>query len=235
MGMTMRPFHLSVRLFSEIFWEAVLQTSTQREPQRRQLLEQIEQLDGLRAGADYNTGSISAASAWCLYSVVRYFQVSRALEVGTFIGKSTWSMALAMDHEKIASGEIHTCDMSNSIDIPYVGTTRIAQYKKLSSTDMLNKLAGRFDFAHFDGRVTDSDLPLLQRLLAPDAIVALDDFEGMEKGVANLMNLRAAGLLQQHFLVYPCAPALLERIGFTDHSLTAILVPISLIQLTAQG
>lgn len=230
----MRPFNLSVQLFSQIFWQAVLQNSTQRRDQRENLFREIEELDALRSGAEYNTGSISAAAAWCLYSVVRHFQVSRVLEVGTFIGKSTLSIATAIDHEGAAKGEIHTCDMSNAIDIPYRGATRITQYKKTSSTDMLGRLTGPFDFVHLDGRLTEKDGPLLQQLLSPEAIVALDDFEGVEKGVANLMYMRSAGLLPQHFLVYPAPAHLLETIGLSDRSLTAILVPTSLIRLTAQ-
>jgi predicted O-methyltransferase YrrM len=230
----MRPFNLSVRLFTQIFWQAVLENSARRWSQRQDLFREIEGLEALRAGADYNTGSISAAASWCLYSVVRHFQLSRVLEVGTFIGRSTWSIATAIDHEGAAKGEIHTCDMSNAIDIPYRGATRITQYKKTSSTDMLGRLSGPFDFVHLDGRLTDKDGPLLAKLLSPEAIVALDDFEGVEKGVANLMYMRSVGLLPQHFLVYPTPASLLEKLGFSDVSLTAILVPTSLIRLTAQ-
>ena len=54
-------------------------------------------LEELRQNADYNTGSISTSSAWALYSVTSLFQPRMVLEVGTFIGKSTMSMAIAMD------------------------------------------------------------------------------------------------------------------------------------------
>lgn len=231
----MKPFNLSVRLFSKIFWEAMLQDSSQRTDQQKELIRQIGRLDELRASADYNTGSINAAAAWCLYSVVRYFRPSRALEVGTFIGKSTWSIATAMDHEKAHGAEIHTCDMSNSIDLPYQGQTKIFQYKKTPSTEMLRQLSGSFDFAHFDGRVSEDDAPALKKLLHEDALIALDDFEGTEKGVANLMNLQMAGMFQRHLLVYPCEQALLKQLGFSDYSVTAILLPMSLIRLTKQG
>ena len=47
--------------------------------------------------ADYNTGSISFAGSWSLYSWSKYFEPCKIVEVGTFIGKSTWSMAKALD------------------------------------------------------------------------------------------------------------------------------------------
>ena len=112
--------------------------------------------------------------------------------------------------------------------------TRIVQYKHTASSDMMSGLDGSFDFVHLDGRLVDADLPLLGRLLAHESVVALDDFEGIEKGVANLMNLRAAGLLRDHLLVYPCEVAALQALGFSDHAVTAILLPRSLVRFTNQ-
>ena len=66
-------------------------------------------------------------------------------------------------------------------------------------------------------------------------IIALDDFEGSEKCVANLFSLRSIDKLKNHFLVYPCMHQTLKNFGFTSHSLTAILIPANLIQLTPQG
>jgi len=122
-------FNLSVRLFSQAFWLSVLQNSTHWSDAKIDLIRRLNQLDELRSKADFNTGSIPAASAWCLYSLVRYFKISSVLEIGTFIGKSTTAMALAMDQE-VQRGVIHTCDGSNAIAIPYDGRCRIVQYMK---------------------------------------------------------------------------------------------------------
>ena len=197
----LQPLNLSSRLFSKVFWEAMLQPSMRWQEQRTTLIRELGALDELRALADYNTGSITTAAAWCLYCVTRHFRPMRVLEVGTFIGKSTWSMAAAMDHAKVGDGEIRTCDKSNGIDVPWQGATRIVQHKHTASSDMMSGLDGSFDLVHLDGRLVDADLPLLGRLLSHEAVVALDDFEGIEKGVAKLMTLRAAGLQRDHLLV----------------------------------
>jgi hypothetical protein len=234
-AMTSSPkqFNLSVRVFSQAFWVTVLQNSTHWSDSKIDLIRAINQLDQLRSQADYNTGSIPAASAWCLYSVVRYFKVNSALEIGTFIGKSTTAIALAMDHEG-QSGVIHTCDGSNAIAIPYNGNCRIEQYMKKTSTEMFKGLGGAYNFAHFDGRIQREDIPYLRQLFHPSAIIALDDFEGMEKGVANLMLMREHDLMSNHFLVYPCQASLTRELGFSDESTTAVLLPKSLISYTNQ-
>lgn len=231
----MNQFRLSTKLLSDAFWKAVFNTNSEYEGERRQLLETLKQLDSLRIHADYNTGSIGSCSAWSLYSVCRYFSPARAIEVGTFIGKSTLSIAIAMDAlQGNQKREIHTCDLSNNISIPWHGQSKIYQYSKQSSTQMLNKLEGTFDFAHIDGRLQIEDISLLSTLLDSDSVIALDDFEGIEKGVANLMNIRARGAFKEHLLIYPCSESISERYGFSDRSLTAILLPTKLIALTSQ-
>lgn len=231
----MNKFRLSTKLLSDAFWRAIFAPTTQLRAKQQELLDLTESLEVLRAQAEYNTGSIGFSSAWSLYSVCRYFAPQRALEVGTFIGKSAISIAKAIDDNATGfPGELHTCDFSNAIRLPWQGQTRIHQYLKQSSTDMLLKLEGQFDFAHIDGRLQTDDFSLLASRLTPDAIVALDDFEGMEKGVINLINIRNAGICASHTLIYPCEGELLRQYGFSDRSLTALMIPVSLIELTSQ-
>lgn len=226
--------HLSQRLMTGVFWEAVLIDDDMRGAERARLIERLKDLEALRQAADYNTGSISFAAAWCLYNLVRYFQPARVLEVGTFIGKSTVSMASAMD-DAGAPGEIHTCDMSNAIDIPWDGRTAIRQHQRVSSTDMLGSLDGAFDLMFLDGRLVREDLAALGRLATPDTVIALDDFEGMEKGVANLSLLAGMPKFQRHFLVYPLREDRGALYGLSGNSLTAVLVPVSTFIFTKQG
>jgi predicted O-methyltransferase YrrM len=227
-------FTLSPRALADPFWDAMLMPTDERQPERERLFAQLSGLETLREKADYNTGSIWVSAAWCLYSLVRHFRLSRALEVGTFIGKSTFAMAAAMD-DGGHPGEVFTCDMSNSLDLPWSGRTQITQFKATSSTAMLEKLDGVFDFAFFDGRIQPQEIGRLEQLLAPDAIIALDDFEGIEKGVANLSLLRQSARFKNHALIYPCPRELLERRGFSSYSLTAALIPPSRLQIAAQG
>lgn len=197
-------------------------------------------LEDLRKSADYDTGSISASSAWALYSVVSYFQPTFILEVGTFIGKSTLAMALGSDDSLMETVEIHTCDHSNAISLPNVLKTPIIQYPKKTSTEMFTEIAStagsdkKFEMLFLDGRLEEQDIPLLSKICSPEIIVALDDFEGFEKGVANLVILRESNLLPSHVLIYPPSEPLLRTLGFFDHSTTALLIPLALLHLTAQ-
>jgi hypothetical protein len=227
-------FTLSPRVLTEPFWDVLLSPGEERVAERAQLLDRLNGLEALRSQAAYNTGSIAFAAGWCLYSLVRHFRLTRALEVGTFIGKSTVSMASAMD-DGGCPGEIFTCDMSNALDLPWAGQTTIRQFPSASSTQMLAQLEGSFDLAFLDGRLQADDLPHMERLMAPDAIIALDDFEGIEKGVANLSRLRGLAKFKGHALVYPPPTAMLKRFGLTSYSLTAVLLPASRFEIAAQG
>ncbi len=75
----------------------------------------------------------------------------------------------------------------------------------------------------------------MAELLADNAILVLYDFEGMEKGVANLFSLRSHPRFQQLFLVPPPSLEMAEKLGFTSRSLTAVLLPPALIALTNQA
>ena len=226
-------FNLSSQLFSESFWRGVFAESDFFKPIKNDFAQESLSLEALRGQAEYNTGSISAFSAWGLFMLCRYFKVVRAIEVGTFIGRSTMSMAKAMNLN--GGGEIHTCDASNEISIVQHPPTQIIQYKKQTSTQMLTSLSGLFDFAFIDGRLNESDVNCLAELLTDDAIIVLDDFEGIEKGVANLFNLRANSRFQKLFLIPPPGMEMAEKVGFTSRSLSAVLLPPSLISLTSQG
>jgi hypothetical protein len=226
-------FNLSSQLFSESFWRGVFAESDFLEPIKHNFAQESLSLEDLRSQAEYNTGSISAFSAWGLFLLCRYFKVQRAIEVGTFIGRSTMSIAKAMNLN--GGGEIHTCDASNQISIAQHPPTRIIQYSKKTSTQMLTSLSGFFDFAFIDGRLNESDVNRLADLLTDDALIVLDDFEGMEKGVANLFKLRLNSKFQQLFLIPPPSFEIAHKLGFTSRSLSAVLLAPSLINLTNQG
>ena len=226
-------FNLSSQLFSEAFWRGVFAHSDFLKPLQNDFQKDSLDLENLRNQAEYNTGSISAFSAWGLFMLCNYFKVRRILEVGTFIDRSTMSMAKAMNLN--GGGEIHTCDSSNDINLAQHPPTKIIQYKKQSSTQMLSVLTGSFDFAFIDGRLSDEDINRLAELLCNDAIIVLDDFEGIEKGVANLFNLRSHPHFQSLFLIPPPGLEIAEKLGFSSRSLTAVLLSPALISLTNQG
>jgi predicted O-methyltransferase YrrM len=235
----MRTVDVSFRLLSEVVWQRVLEASAfELQSKRARFFETIGKLDELRKSAEYDTGSISASSCWLLYSLANFFRPTVTAEVGTFIGKSTISFALGLDEGK-SQCEIHTCDASNAIDLPAITGTKIVQYKKVASTQMLAKLsgggyAGKLDFLLVDGRLQSDDHPHLTKLLHKNSVLAFDDFEGIEKGVTNLTAFPSSEMLSSHTLVYPCSERLLAVHGFTDPSSLAFLMPGSLVRFTKQ-
>lgn len=229
----MNNFNLSTRNFTRLFWSVILENSFRWNYERESFFKNLEALESLRSGAKYNTGTISMSNAWCLYSAIRYFEINSIIEIGTFIGKSTLSMAAAVDSHS-DEGIIHTCDFSNDIKLPWSGKTKIIQYPNTSSHSMLSMINSDCEFYHLDGRISSSDMELFEKMNCHNAIFALDDFEGVEKGVANLSQLRSNKVFAKHILIYPCPSDILERNGLLDSSLMAMLIPVSLINFTNQ-
>jgi predicted O-methyltransferase YrrM len=235
----MRTVDFSMRLLSDAVWQRVLEASAfELQSKRAWFFETVAKLNELRTQANYDTGSMSASSCWLLYSLAIYFRPALVAEVGTFIGKSTLSVALGLDEVGTGS-EIHTCDGSNAIDLPIVAKTKIVQYKETNSTDMFGRLSrgghnGKIDFLLLDGRLQPDDLPQLGSLLHKESVIALDDFEGVEKGVANLMALRSSGIMKAHICVYPCPDRLLHTCGLHDPTSLALVIPQSITRITAQ-
>jgi predicted O-methyltransferase YrrM len=176
------------------------------------VIEDLEKLDPAR-----RTGSTNHASLMALWAVIRYFRPKTVAEVGTYIGKSTFVLSRL-------GADVHTCDMTHDFKLPIA--TKITQYHS-SSTEMLAKLDGKIDLLHLDGRLQADDREHLTRLCAPDTIITLDDFEGVEKGVWNAMQFD----LSKRILVYPPERQLTERYAVGDAT-TAIILPT--LRLTPQ-
>lgn len=209
--------NLNRKRTSKIIWETLLENVVSHP--KAPWVEQMNMLDALRTTAKSPTGSVSVATFWCLYSVVQAFKPKRVAEVGTYIGKSTLALASG-------GAEVHTCDHSNDIKLPF----KVTQYPMTSSTEMFAKLQPTIDLLFLDGRLEKDDLKYIGQLLHAQSIVALDDFEGIEKGVANAMKFTYQGAM----LVYPPERELLERHGLPDDSTLALILPHGLVQLTNQ-
>ena len=234
----MTPVFLSYQLMSEIIWKKIFENSLQELFSKKEFFfKNLNELEKLRNVAEYNTGSISTSSAWSLFSTSYYFKPKKILEVGTFIGKSTYSMALGSDLS-LSKTIIHTCDFSNNISLDLKVESSVHCYPKTSSTDMFQALVKKnengFDMIHLDGRLQGDDFSLLDSLLTEDAVIILDDFEGIEKGVANVFNFGAQKKLSKYIVVYPPDAKFLEKYGFFESCNTAMLLPKQLLQLTAQ-
>ena len=233
-------FRLSPSFMSDIIWRQIFE-NIEREFQgaRGHIEDILAACDSTRTGMAYNTGSISLASAFSLYGLVRFVRPSTIFEIGTFIGRSTLSMAAAMDVSG-DGGHIYTCDGSNDALLP-PGKVKcpITTYPRTMSHDALQRFTqeGRqIDMLHIDGRIASADLDIITKHSNPRVVVALDDFEGNEKGVANLALMRTNPFFRRHALVYPAPDALMARLGsgILVPSLTAVLIPFESIIISAQ-
>ncbi|MBK6743682.1 MAG: hypothetical protein IPG66_12190 [Hydrogenophilales bacterium] len=235
----MKSFNISQKLMSDAIWTRVLDNAASRhKAQAQELFSQLGKLDELRVQAEYNTGSISTATQWLLFGLIYYLEPKVIAEVGTFIGKSAMAMSLAMDSANV-DGEIHTCDLSNSMELPIISNSTVLQYRNCSSQqmfeDMLNNgYESQVDMLHLDGRLQAGDLDKVARLCSANAIIVMDDFEGLEKGVANAISMRPHAKFQGYALAYPPNENLLMRYELPDRCTTAMLYPNSMLRMTAQ-
>ena len=175
------------------------------------LIQQRTQAESLRFKADFNTGTIPVASAFCLRALVERIRPVVSIEIGTFIGISTTILA--------ASGQVYTCDKDNDC-LP--NTERIHCHPKTTSTVMLERLVREgvhADLMFFDGRIQPQDIALILRCSKPSTVYAFDDYIRREKGVCNVELLEP--FLPRHRFVQPPTPERTAQMPCT----VALLVP----------
>ncbi|MFN5446802.1 MAG: class I SAM-dependent methyltransferase [bacterium] len=233
----MEKIRINRSRLSDIVWRTIFENSSgQAAAIRAELLKKSESLDYLRVQASYNTGSIGSGAIWALFSACFFFKPKVVAEVGTFIGKSTFAMACAIDSAYQEGGEIFTCDFSNSIDLNFATKTSVRQFQMKSSTDMFTGLAAenrQCDLILLDGRLQAEDFKLLPAILHPETVVLLDDFEGTEKGVINAMHLMNS-LQTTHYLAYPPSREIMHNHGLTDGCTIGMIIPRRLVEHTNQ-
>ncbi len=238
--MSSRTININSFDLSLIFWKKILDNSFIKiKPFQKSFYEKIDSLDNLRDQSSYNTGSISTTTAWLLFSVTLFFKPRNIIEIGSFIGKSTFSMALAADNYlSDHSCNIYCCDFSNKIVFPNLTKTQITQFHKTSSTSMLKQLneVKLIDLIHIDGRLKNEDCSILKEKIHEDTFFILDDFEGNEKGVVNLFNLLNNNVISRntHCIIYPLENEIGERYNLVEKSTSAIILPIKLLKITNQ-
>jgi len=153
--------------------------------------------DERRKLARFNTGTISTTAAVTLRAICAWLQPAVIIEVGTFIGVSTESLA------KCGAG-VFTCDISNDC---YKGHDRIFCYPWKSSTQMFQHLLAKklvADLFFFDGLLSEGDVDLIKKLSKPDTVYVTDDYQGRFKGVRNMQLLMSA--LKTHVLMPAAGP-----------------------------
>lgn len=223
---------INPRYLSDIAWNQWIEVLEPELPAMRNRLAEVDAAcEATREQMAHNTGSVSFPTMLLLYVLARNLKPARIFEVGTFIGKSTLAMALACDNNG-GQAEIYTCDGSNDFHVPKLSKTPIHGFSKALSTAVLQALVNKklvVDLVHIDGRVSAADLELLEQISDEQLVIALDDFEGIEKGVANLSLLRGRQRFARHALVYPPSLPIIGKIGLFSPSTTALLVPVGAI------
>ena len=184
-------------------------------------------------------GSISIDSGMYLWLLMKYFTPKYVCEIGTYIGRSTLSIAFG-GSETIQ--KIYTCDGTydcmnfkdfdlSLIDVRKVNAINTIEYfGKTMSTDLLRKLHNdgvTVDLVFIDGRIGADDCSLLTQVCSDDCVFVLDDFDGVEKGVVNAVMLR--GVFKSHILL---EPPFLDKKGVPLN--LAVLVPSKILTLTRQ-
>lgn len=200
--------------FSKIVWD-IMDEKVEESPHAG-IESIIHKQSRLRAGANYNTGSVPHDDAVDLYTIVNYFKPQVIAEVGTFIGVSTCVMRMAA-----TSAAIHTCDFSNDIQVSPTDPG-ITQYPLTSSLQMFQRLKIKDvtpDLVYLDGRLTKDDVAEISVQQYSDTVFVLDDFEGVEKGVSNAFLLERSNTT----LIYP-----------RNGNKTAMILPYSRIEFVRQ-
>lgn len=210
----MNSVQIGRKRFSDIFWNIIDEKVGDFPYEKIERI--VEQQQELRSQAEYNTGSLPVDDAFELYKLVKFFQPDVIAEVGTFIGVSTRTMREAMP-----SAMIYTCDHSNDIDIS-PNDSQLFRYPNTASPDMFADMATKnvkADIVYLDGRLSQPDFEPLGKIVTDQTVFVLDDFEGVEKGVANAMMLENA----RRVLIYP-----------REGRKTAVSFPLPLLQFVPQ-
>jgi len=239
-------YHPKIRLtptnLSFLFWDQAFINAISITPNIVAEIQEYKiKADKLRTQADYNTGSINLVSSLTLFALTAYFKPEPIAEVGTFIGNSTNAIAKGMQVSG-SKGNIYTCDYSNDITLDWnyehIG---LHQFKKQSSEQLFTQLKNndiKPDMFFLDGRVTPNDVGILKDLIRTDSIIAFDDFEGMEKGVANLFQLYDLVAPMGQILVNSPMPKLFGIFNIPEVAITtlpfAMMVPIKSLQYFRQ-
>ena len=208
----MNPLQFGRKRISKIIWDLI---EDKVDSDWGEISGMCSRRSDLHKEADKPTGSLSVQDAIDVYRVTKLFNPKVIAEVGTYIGVSTEAMRMAAP-----DATIYTCDMSNDIDVGL--DANIIQYPKQTSHEMFSDLVTdgvKVDLVYLDGRLSPEDMAMLRKLIHDRTVFVLDDFEGVEKGVANAMFLANPNWM----MVYP------HELGKT-----AILIPYTLLQFVPQ-
>lgn len=236
----MNIFKINPNDLSNIFWNKVFTLTSPYVSQKLEFFKFINSLEANKKKAEYNTGSISGSTAWALYSLSYYFQPKSFVEIGTFIGKSLFSMMLgsragSCSNEKLIA---YSCDNKNNITLPKKNNLIIKQFNKKISTEMFKSISknSKIDLFHFDGRIIPEDINYIKNFSTEKTIYIFDDFETIEKGIVNFSLLVENNLIdrKKFCLIKPPEEIILNKFDLYERCNTALVIPYSLVNFSNQ-
>ena len=230
----MQLFTLNSNHLSNVVWGTLADYYAPELSSTREIIsEMYAHTEAIRDQMERPTGTVFLNSAIALYCLTRWVKPRVVFEIGTFVGNSALSIGKAMEVNGVG-GEIHTCDGTNTFKVPTELTqTSITGYPTTKSTDALEAVASagkKVDLFHLDGRLMKRDCELIAALSHESTVFALDDFEGVEKGVMNMMALMSRKPWNQtHIQVAPPSAEVLRRFSEEGNACeTALLIPEAL-------
>jgi predicted O-methyltransferase YrrM len=197
----MNKVYLSEAMLSEVFWPRLRSAATAL-PEAAEITETILSASRIvhKRFPPETAGSIDKDAIRKLWLLARYFRPKVIAEVGTFIGRSTLALSEGAGD---SLQQMHTCDYSfaefgipEEFNARFKNAKKIAYHAKTASNQMFKSMLGqhreRVDFFFLDGRLSVEDIEPVRALRSKNVVFVIDDFEGVEKGVANAMLLRQA-------------------------------------------
>ena len=224
----MTNIYFSEKMMATAFWSELLSSGTTISA-KKEIEDVIEETAQQLRNFPSEAGTISRDSCLVLYLLAKYFSPKTVGEIGTYIGRSAYSIFKGAES---SLENLYTCDGTfdclNFSEFRLKNQDRIKYFGKTMSTEMLqsliNKNSKKLDLVIIDGRMSPKDLELLEKLVSESTVFCVDDFEGVEKGVINVVMLREKF---RHYLLFE------PKFSGLNTSM-ALLVPTSNIKLTRQ-
>lgn len=128
------------------------------------------------------------ADCFFLALLVKKYKPKNILEIGTFVGKSTYSLA-RVAHSNGKQFNIDTIDVQNKC-LKKINKIKQVKFHKGHSSKVLLNLKKKYDFIFVDANLDDETAKILKNLVKLKTLIVIHDFfPPIDKGIYNLFYL----------------------------------------------